>query len=75
MIHMLPRQEGKAYDGQNKAIPLAGQHKQSEIADAHTAEAMWNAVGTDCWVVTPIKSAARHGHDMEGTRLTLVCCG
>lgn len=33
---------------------------------------MWRAVGTDFWVVVPIQSAARAGHEMEGTRLTLV---
>ena len=34
---------------------------------------MWKAIGDDSWVVVPIQSAARPGHTMEGTRLTLVC--
>ena len=33
---------------------------------------MWRAIGTDSWIVVPIASAARPGHTMEGTRLTLV---
>lgn len=65
-------QEGKAYDAQNVAIPLAGDHKQSQIAEARSAEDMWRAIGTDSWIVVPIASAARPGHTMEGTRLTLV---
>ena len=66
-------QEGKAYDAHNKPIPLAGEHKQAELQDARTAEDMWRAIGGDSWVVVPIQSAARPGHVMEGTRLTLVC--
>ncbi len=65
-------QEGKAYDAHNKAIPLAGEHKQAELQEARTAEDMWKAIGADSWVVVPIQSAARPGHIMEGTRLTLV---
>ena len=34
---------------------------------------MWQAIGDDSWVVVPIQSAARPGHTVEGTRLTLVC--
>lgn len=65
-------QEGKAYDAQNKPIPLAGEHKQAELRDTKTAEDMWRAIGDDSWVVVPIQSAARPRHSMEGTRLTLV---
>ena len=65
-------QDGRAFDAQYKAIPLAGSHKQAELQDARTAEDMWKAIGTDSWVVVPIQSAARPGHIMEGTRLTLV---
>ena len=65
-------QEGRAYDAQNKAIPLAGEHKQAQVAEASSAEAMWQAIGADSWVVVPIASTARPGHTMEGTRLTLV---
>ena len=65
-------QEGRAYDAQNAAIPLAGEHKQAELREAGSAEAMWRAIGDDSWVVVPIQSAARPGHTMEGTRLTLV---
>lgn len=65
-------QEGRAFDAQNAAIPLAGEHKQGEIQDALSAEDMWRAIGADSWVVVPIHSATRPGHCMEGTRLTLV---
>ncbi len=65
-------QDGKAYDANNMPIPLAGEHKQAEVADAKTAEDMWRAIGDDSWVVVPIQAAARPGHSMEGTRLTLV---
>lgn len=67
-------QEGKAFDANNKPVPLAGEHKQAELRDARTAEEIWRAIGTDSWVVVPIQSAARPGHVMEGTRLTLVSC-
>ena len=65
-------QEGKAFDANNKPVPLAGEHKQAELQDVRTAEYMWRAIGADSWVVVPIQSAARPGHVMEGTRLTLV---
>ena len=65
-------QDGKAFDANNAPIPLAGEHKQAELADAKTAEDMWRAIGDDSWVVVPIQAAARPGHSMEGTRLTLV---
>ena len=67
------QQEGRAYDAQNTAIPLAGEHKQAQLREARNAEDMWKAIGDDSWVVVPIQSAARPGHTMEGTRLTLVC--
>lgn len=65
-------QEGRAFDAQNEAIPLAGEHKQAEIRDARSAGDMWRAIGADSWVFVPIASSARPGHSMEGTRLTLV---
>ena len=67
------QQEGRAYDAQNTAIPLAGEHKQAQLREARSAEDMWRAIGGDSWVVVPVQSAARPGHTMEGTRLTLVC--
>ncbi|BDA45969.1 probable UDP-N-acetylglucosamine-peptide N-acetylglucosam at N-terminal half [Coccomyxa sp. Obi] len=90
LLKSILAEEGKAYDAQNEAIPLAGEHKQSQacpksflalsdscghqqcIAEARSAEDMWRAIGTDSWIVVPIASAARPGHTMEGTRLTLV---
>lgn len=65
-------QEGRAFDAQNEAIPLSGEHKQAEIRDARSAGDMWRAIGADSWVFVPIASSARPGHSMEGTRLTLV---
>lgn len=65
-------QEGKAFDGNNKPIPLAGEHKQAELQDAETAEEMWKALGQDSWVVVPVESITRPGHIVEGTRLQLV---
>jgi len=65
-------QEGKAFDGNNKPIPLAGEHKQAELQDAKTAEEMWKAIGQDSWVVVPVESITRPGHIVEGTRLQLV---
>jgi hypothetical protein len=32
---------------------------------------MYEAVGTDSWVVVPIRSVSREGHHLEGTRLTI----
>ena len=65
-------QDGKAFDGNNKPIPLAGEHKQAELQDAKTAEEMWKAIGQDSWVVVPVESITRPGRIVEGTRLQLV---
>ena len=69
----MSQQEGHAYDANNKPVPVAGPHVRQAVSDAHTAEDMYAAIGQDSWVVVPIASAARPGHTMEGTRLTLVC--
>jgi hypothetical protein len=53
-------------------VPLGGVEKREAIGEAQTAEDMWKAVGVDSWVVVPIESISRTGHQLEGTRLTLV---
>ncbi len=45
--------------------------KRKKVEAAQTAEDLWKAIGVDSWVVVPIASVSRPGHDLEGTRLTV----
>lgn len=64
--------ERKATNASNAAVELDTEERQAAAQAAETAEAMWKALGSDCWVVVPIESTTRPGHTLEGTRLTVV---
>lgn len=65
--------EGRvAYDADNNGIDLSAPEAREALQKATTARDLWAAVGKDWWVVVPIKSSVRGGHEMEGTRLTVV---
>lgn len=51
---------------------MASEGKAAAAAAARTAADMWAALGMDAWVVVPIESTTRPGHQLEGTRLTVV---
>jgi len=65
-------QEGKAFDGSSNPIPLGGDDVREAVSKAGDAEALWAAVGKDCWCVVPIKSTLNPEMVLEGTRLTVV---
>ena len=54
------------------AVPVDSEVRRAAVAAARTSGDMWAALGTDAWVVVPIRSTTRPGHDLEGTRLTVV---
>lgn len=43
------------------AVPLGSARVQHAVAVAQTAEELWQAIGTDSWVVVPIASTANPG--------------
>jgi hypothetical protein len=65
-------QEGHAFDQHSKPIPLGSNEKVESIKKARTALQMHRIIGQDSWVVVPLSSVSRPGHQLEGTRLTLV---
>lgn len=56
---------------------LDSEERRAAAGAARTAEEMWQALGADAWVVVPIGSTTREGegHQLEGTRLTVVKLG
>ena len=65
-------QEGHAFDQHSKPIPLGSDEKREAVKKARTALTMHRIIGQDSWVVVPLSSVSRPGHQLEGTRLTLV---
>lgn len=75
LMRSIVEREGRVFDADNKEVIVDTQKRLSQVAAARTAQDMWQALGTDCWVVVPISSSTRSGHSMEGTRLTMVKFG
>ena len=47
------------------AVPLDSPERSAAAAAASTAQEMWDALGTDSWVVVPIESTVRPGHQVR----------